>query len=113
MTSTHSSPVLVVVSSFSKLADAQAMARSLIENRLAACVQIQEGLHSIYRWEGKICEEREILMSAKTTAAQWDHISSFIKSNHPYDLPEVLAFTPDKFDAQYGDWVQAEVKSGL
>ncbi|QWE16737.1 divalent-cation tolerance protein CutA [Polynucleobacter sp. AP-Nino-20-G2] len=113
MTSIQSSPVLVVVSSFSKLADAQAMARSLIENRLAACVQIQEGMHSIYRWEGEICEEREVVLSAKTIAAQWDEISNFIKNNHPYDLPEVLAFTPEKYEAQYGDWVRAEVKSGL
>ena len=86
------------------------MALKLLENRLAACVQIQEGIHSIYRWEGKICEEKEVLLSAKTVTGSWHVISSFIKSHHPYDLPEVLAFIPEKYEEQYGKWVQAEVK---
>jgi periplasmic divalent cation tolerance protein len=86
------------------------MAHKLIENRLAACVQIHEGMHSLYRWEGKICEEREVLLSAKTVADKWFEISHFIKDNHPYDLPEVLAFIPEKYEEQYGKWVQAEVK---
>ena len=103
--------VLVVVSSFSKLGDAQMMAHRLIEQRLAACVQIQEGLHSIYRWEGKICEEHEVLLSAKTTLDHWEKISIFIKAHHPYELPEILAFTPEKYHEQYGAWVEAEVKS--
>lgn len=86
------------------------MARRLVENHLAACVQIHEGMHSVYRWEGKICEEREVLLSAKTVADKWFEISHFIKDNHPYELPEVLAFIPEKYEEQYGKWVQAEVK---
>jgi periplasmic divalent cation tolerance protein len=110
MSQNISSELLLVLTTFSKLEDAQAMARQLLENRLAACVQIQEGIHSIYRWEGKICEEREVLLSAKTVVGSWAEISSFIKSHHPYDLPEVLAFMPEKYEEQYGKWVQAEVK---
>ena len=86
------------------------MARKLIEHHLAACVQIHEGLHSFYRWEGKVCEEREVLLSAKTVADKWFEIAHFIKDNHPYDLPEVLAFIPEEYEEQYGHWVQAEVK---
>jgi len=82
----------------------------LIESRLAACVQIQGGLHSIYRWEGKVCEGHEVLMSAKTVADKWIDISNFIKSHHSYDLPEVIAYAPAKYEALYGEWVQAEVK---
>lgn len=110
MSQNISSELLLVLTTFSKLEDAQAMARQLLENRLAACVQIQEGIHSIYRWEGKICEEREVLLSAKTVVGSWPEISSFIKSHHPYDLPEVLAFMPEKYEEQYGKWVQAGVK---
>lgn len=86
------------------------MAHQLIEARLAACIQIQEGTHSIYRWDGKICEENEVLLSAKTVAEKWMDISNFIKGHHPYDLPEVIAYIPEKYEAQYGKWVQAEVK---
>jgi periplasmic divalent cation tolerance protein len=110
MTNNEKPKLLVVVSSFPKLEDAQSMARKLIESRLAACVQIQVGIQSIYRWEGKICEEGEVLLSAKTVADSWAEISSFIKSHHPYDLPEVLAFIPEKYEEQFGKWIQAEVK---
>ena len=110
MTTNLPSELLLVVTSFPKLEDAQAMARKLVENRLAACVQIQEGIHSIYHWDGKVCEEKEVLLSAKTVADKWLEISGFIKSHHPYDLPEVLGFHPEKYEEQYGKWVQAEVK---
>ncbi len=86
------------------------MAHQLVENRLAACVQIQGGVHSIYRWEGKICEGNEVLLSAKTVAEKWVDISKFIKIHHPYDLPELIAYAPSKYEALYGKWVQAEVK---
>lgn len=102
--------LLIVLTSFSKLEDAQDMARKLIESRLAACAQITEGVQSIYRWEGKVCEEREILLTAKTVAAKWVEIADFIKSHHPYDLPEVIALIPEKYEERYGKWVQAEVK---
>ena len=90
---------------------ASTIARALVEAQLAACVQITEGISSIYRWEGKVCEEQEVLLSAKTVAHRWDEIYIFIKDSHPYDLPEILAFSPEQYDQQYGEWVQAEVNS--
>jgi len=105
-----STELLIVITTFASLEDAKEMAHQLIKAQLAACVQIQEGVNSIYRWDGKICEEKEVLMSAKTIAVKWIDISNFIKSHHPYDLPEVIAYAPDKYEAQYGKWVEAEVK---
>ncbi len=102
--------LLIVVTTFASLEDAKKMAHQLVESRLVACVQIQEGIHSIYRWEGKICEANEVLLSAKTVADKWVDISNFIKSHHPYDLPEVIAYAPKKYEAQYGKWVESEVK---
>jgi hypothetical protein len=61
-------------------------------------------------WEGKVCEESEVLLTAKTTANQWLAISNFIQENHPYDLPEILAFTPEQCSEQYGAWVSSEGK---
>jgi periplasmic divalent cation tolerance protein len=103
--------LLVVTTSFQTLEQAQTIARQLVENRLAACVQIQQGLYSIYRWDGKICEENEVLLSAKTTAANWEEIRTFIHNNHPYDLPEIMAFTPIEYEQQYGKWIEAELES--
>ena len=110
MTLDKSTELLIVVTSFASLEDAKKMAHQLIESRLAACVQIQEGVHSIYRWEGKVCEANEVLLSAKTVTNNWVDISNFITCNHPYDLPEVVAYAPEKYEALYGKWVQAEVK---
>ena len=92
MTLDKPTQLLIVVTTFASLEDAKKMAHKLVESRLAACVQIQEGIHSIYRWEGKICEANEVLLSAKTVADKWVDISNFIKSHHPYDLPEVIAY---------------------
>ena len=82
-----------------------------MEKHLAACVQLTEGIQSIYRWEGKVCEEHEVLLSAKTTESKWPEISAFIQSAHPYDLPEILAFSPEHYERQYGKWVESEVNS--
>jgi len=108
---TTNSSLLVVITSLPSLEQAQTIARQLVENRLAACVQIQQGVNSIYRWDGKICEENEVLLSAKTSRALWEEIRGFIQNNHPYDLPEIIAFTPADYEQQYGQWVEAEIKS--
>ena len=105
------SSLLVVITSLPSLEQAQTIARQLVENRLAACVQIQQGVNSIYRWDGKICEENEVLLSAKTSRVLWEEIRGFIQNNHPYDLPEIIAFTPADYEQQYGQWVEAEIKS--
>ena len=110
MSPDKSTELLIVVTTFASLEDAKKMAHQLIEGRFAACVQIQEGVHSIYRWEGKICEGKEALLSAKTTADKWIDISSFIKGHHPYDLPEVIAYAPEQYEAHYGKWITSEVK---
>jgi periplasmic divalent cation tolerance protein len=107
----NSSKLLVLLTSLPNMEAAKGLARSLVEQNLAACVQITEGVHSIYRWEGKVCEEREALLSAKTTQAKWLEISAFIKNAHPYDLPEILAFSPEQYEEHYGKWVESEVNS--
>jgi periplasmic divalent cation tolerance protein len=105
--------LLVVVTSLPSMEDAKVLARALVEEKLAACVQLMGGMQSIYRWEGKICEEQEVLLSAKTTQGKWTEISRVIQEKHLYDLPEILAFSPEQYAQQYGEWVQAEVNSKL
>jgi periplasmic divalent cation tolerance protein len=107
----NSSQLLVVVTSLPHLEAAKGLARSLVERRLAACVQLTDGIQSIYRWKGKLCEDQEVLLSAKTTQARWLEISTFIKNTHPYDLPEILAFSPEQYEEQYGKWIESEVNS--
>ena len=103
--------LLVVVTSLPSMEAATALAKALVESHLAACVQMSEGIYSVYRWEGVVREEQEILLSAKTMSHQWEEICAFIKESHPYDLPEILAFSPEQYDYQYGQWVSSEVNS--
>ena len=103
--------LLVVATSLPNMEVAKDLARALVEKNMVACVQLMDGMQSIYRWEGKVCEEPEVLLSAKTTASKWPEISQFIQDHHPYDLPEILAFSPEHYAQQYGEWVQAEVNS--
>ncbi|QWE02603.1 divalent-cation tolerance protein CutA [Polynucleobacter sp. JS-JIR-II-b4] len=107
----NSSKLLVVLTSLPNLEAATGLARSLVDKHLAACVQLTDGIQSIYRWEDKVCEEHEVLLSAKTTESKWLEISAFIQSAHPYDLPEILAFSPEHYERQYGKWVESEVNS--
>jgi len=107
----HSSKLLVVLTSLPNLEAAKSLGRSLVEKNLAACIQLTVGIQSIYRWEGKVCEEHEVHLSAKTTESKWLEISAFIQSAHPYDLPEILAFSPEQYELQYGKWGESEVNS--
>jgi periplasmic divalent cation tolerance protein len=108
---TNPNQLLMVVTSLPNMEEAKALARHLVEEKLAACVQFMGGMQSIYHWEGKVCEEQEVLLSAKTTQSKWTEISRFIQEKHSYDLPEILAFSPEQYSRQYGEWVQAEVNS--
>ena len=109
--SVNPNKLLVVVTTLPTIEAATALAKALVESHLAACVQMNEGIYSVYRWEGKICEEQEILLSVKTMSHQWEEICVFIKESHPYDLPEIMAFSPEQYDQQYGQWVRSEVNS--
>jgi periplasmic divalent cation tolerance protein len=100
--------LLLVMTSLPDKEVAKQLAKRLIDARLAACVQIQSGVQSIYRWEGRLCEEQEVVLVAKTTAEQWPAISAFIKQNHPYDVPEIIAQPITHSDTDYARWAVAE-----
>jgi periplasmic divalent cation tolerance protein len=100
--------LLLVMTSLPDQDAAKALAKRLIDSHLAACVQLQPGVQSIYRWEGRICEEQEVVLVAKTPAQQWSTISSFIKQNHPYDVPEIIAQPITHSHTDYARWVIAE-----
>lgn len=100
--------LLLVMTSLPDLEAAKALAKRLIDANLAACVQLQPGVQSIYRWEGRVCEEQEVVLAAKTTAKQWSAISAYIKQNHPYDVPEIIAQPITHSHPDYAQWVIAE-----
>jgi periplasmic divalent cation tolerance protein len=100
--------LLLVMTSLPDEEVAKILAKRLVDAHLAACVQIQTGVQSIYRWEGRVCEEQEAVLVAKTTVEQWPVISAFIKQNHPYDVPEIIAQPITHSHADYARWVIVE-----
>jgi periplasmic divalent cation tolerance protein len=84
---------------------AAAWARTLVEERLAACVNLVPGLHSVYRWEGKVEEAQEVLLVAKTAADRCAALAARLEALHPYELPELLVLPVSGGSDRYLAWV--------
>ena len=84
------------------------VARALVEERLAACVNLVPGIRSIYRWEGALEEDAEVLLVVKTRADRAADLASRVAQLHPYDLPEVVLLPVVGGSSAYLEWVRAE-----
>ena len=103
--------LIAVVTTVATREQAQALARALVELRLAACVQIS-AIESVYRWEGAVQSEPEFRLLCKTTAACWPAIEAAICARHGYALPQICAFALDPVNASYAAWVESECRTG-
>jgi periplasmic divalent cation tolerance protein len=84
---------------------AGALARSLVESGLAACVNILAPCRSIYRWQGDVHEDGEVPLFIKTTAKLYPAVEAYIHQHHPYDLPEIIALKITAGLPDYLRWV--------
>ena len=87
------------------------LGRTLVEEKLAACVNVVPGLRSIYTWEGKLEDTAEALMLVKTRAEQFEALRARVVALHPYQCPEVLKVAVDAGHPPYLDWVRGAVRS--
>jgi uncharacterized protein involved in tolerance to divalent cations len=90
-------------------AEAPRIARALVERGVAACVNIVPGLRSLYRWEGKIADDPESLLIAKTTRACFDRLRQAVLEVHPYQVPEVIALPVVAWSDPYAAWLRDAV----
>lgn len=91
-------------------AAAERLARALVRERLAACVNLVRGVRSVYRWQGRIEEDGETLLLMKTTAAGLGALRRRLLVLHPYDTPEFLAFEVGEGSPEYLRWVADSVR---
>lgn len=87
---------------------AQAIARALVECRLAACAQISGPIESVYRWQGAIETAQEWRLTIKTRAALYPEVESAIRALHPYQTPQIIAIPIATGSADYLAWLEAE-----
>lgn len=101
-------PLVVLYATFGDVAEAERTGRSLIEARLAACVNILPGMISLYRWEGSIQRGSEVVMIVKTRQALAEAAISALRAAHSYDVPAIVALPVVAGAGPFLDWVRAE-----
>ena len=99
-----STPVTLVLTTAGSEEDAARIARHLVETRAAACVSIVSPVRSFYVWKGEFQDEREWLLLIKTSRPAGE-VRDLLRSVHPYEVPELLAFPASFADEAYAKWV--------
>lgn len=102
---------IVVLVTVSSEGEAISLSRILVENGLAACVNIIPGVRSIFKWDGKISEEQEFLLLAKTGRQAFDQLVTMVKANHSYTVPEIIALPIQLGNEEYLAWIRDATKS--
>jgi len=100
---------IVVFMTAANADEARRIANHLVESKLAACVQILPEIESVYRWEGKVQREKEVLILAKTTAPQFDELEKAVRGIHSYDTPEIVAVQASAVSEPYRTWLASNV----
>lgn len=100
--------IVVVLSTLPADGRAAVVARALVDERLAACVNLVPGLRSIYRWQGAVCDDAETLAVIKTTRDRLPALLARLPALHPYELPEAIVMAVVGGHLPYLDWVVAQ-----
>ena len=87
--------------------EGQRISKALVEEGAVACVNILPGIKSIFRWKGKVTEEHEVLLIAKTVGNAFDRVVSIVRVNHSYEVPEIISLPIQCGTPDYLSWVRA------
>ena len=101
--------VVSVYAVFANAGEAERIGRQVVEERLAACVNLLGPIRSVYRWRGAVEQADEVAAIFKTTQAQADALITRIAGLHSYDVPCIAVWPIDKLLVDYADWVEASV----
>lgn len=106
-------PLLLILCTAPDRATAERLAGMLVEQGLAACVNLSAPIRSIYRWQGKIEQSDEILLFIKTTKDRYQACESALRTEHPYELPEIIAVPVEQGLDDYTNWVERCVNQSI
>jgi periplasmic divalent cation tolerance protein len=108
MSAAPDQPIAVFITAPDK-EEASRLAEMLVERKLAACVQILPAMESVYRWQGKIERQPEVLLIAKTLAAKFAELEREVRALHSYETPEIVAVALTALSEPYRQWLNASV----
>ncbi|MEJ2110191.1 MAG: divalent-cation tolerance protein CutA [Acidobacteriota bacterium] len=100
---------ILVLSTADSMELAVKIARTIVDESRAACVNIVPGVRSIYRWDGKLCDDSELLLLIKTSEENYKKVNSSIRNLHTYDTPEVISIPITAGDPEYLHWLRNQV----
>ena len=104
---------IIVLSTCDSVEMANAIAENLVQNKLAACVNILRGVESVYQWQGKIQRDAEILLLIKTRQACFEALQNAIQEQHSYELPEIIAVPVQSGEKNYLDWITSSTTTEI
>ncbi len=100
---------IVVVTTVGTEEQANLLAEELVRRRQAACVNIVPGIRSIYRWQGKVCRDGELMLVVKTLEEEFAGVAATIGELHSYEVPEILAFQVSRGESRFLEWIAGSV----
>lgn len=103
------SDIRLILCTFPDADHARRIGHTLVEAKLAACMNVIPGVESIYRWQGAVETSAEVLAVFKTTASTYAAFESRLRELHPYELPEIIALRPEQVAETYARWVSESV----
>lgn len=104
---------VVVLTTVANTDEAVTLVRGLLDRRLIACGTLLPGARSLYRWEGKVADESEVVIMLKTRSAVLHALERAFAELHPYKVPELLAFTADAGFEKYVAWINGETSLAI
>jgi periplasmic divalent cation tolerance protein len=108
MSNDPSNPIVVLMTAANR-EEAVRIAETLVDARLAACVQMLPEIQSVYRWKGEVAREREVLLFAKTTRERFDELDRTVRELNSYETPEIIALPVVAASEPYLNWLTSEL----
>lgn len=102
--------IYLVITTFPTRDEAMSFANQIITKHLAGCVQIQEACISIYEWKGIVEKSVEFPVHIKTVESKKEALKNFIKENHSYELPEIVAIQLNDVSETYAEWIFTQTR---
>lgn len=102
--------MLLVLTTFANTEDAAGVVRTLVEERLIACGNMLPGVRSLYRWEGNVADQPEVMVLMKTRKQDWTALISRLHELHPYDTPECVAVRIAAGAPKYMAWLESALE---